>query len=270
MVALAAAPLAAQGDKPAHHAPKPPKSLRLYIFDCGVLKPADAKAFGFDQVAELKMSVPCFLVAHPKGTMMWDVGVVPDSDFKARWESGQRKVSSRSPSRSSRNWRPLGYEPEDIKYLAFSHYHIDHTANANMFAGSTWLVSQAERDIMFSDKPAPVRVEKNFSALKDSKTTILPADIRLRRLRRRNGNHQADSWPHSRPPGAVSETPQNRARARSRATCIITTKSAIPITCRTSSTTRSSRSRAAPRLRNFSRHRARSCGSSTTSPPTPS
>jgi N-acyl homoserine lactone hydrolase len=47
--------------------------------------------------------------------------------------------------------------PQDIKYIAFSHYHIDHTANANMFAGSTWLVAQAERDIMFSDKPAPVR-----------------------------------------------------------------------------------------------------------------
>ena len=82
VIALAAAPLAAQNGS-AHHAPKPPKSLRLYIFDCGVLKPADAKSYGFDKVAELKMSVPCFLVAHPKGTMMWDVGVVPDSDFKA-------------------------------------------------------------------------------------------------------------------------------------------------------------------------------------------
>ena len=65
--------------------------------------------------------------------------------------------------------------PEDIQYVSFSHYHIDHTANANMFAASTWLVEQAERDIMFSDKPAPVRAEKNYAALKDSKTTILSA-----------------------------------------------------------------------------------------------
>jgi N-acyl homoserine lactone hydrolase len=173
IIALAAAPLAAQ-NTPAHHAPKPPKSLRLYIFDCGVLKPADARSYGFDQVAELKMSVPCFLVAHPKGAMMWDVGVVPDSDFK-----GDGSPVSQGFIEVSKPLKPqleaLGYEPEDIKYLAFSHYHIDHTANANMFAGSTWLVEQAERDIMFSDKPAPVRVEKNFSALKDSKTTILPA-----------------------------------------------------------------------------------------------
>ena len=50
VMALAAAPVAAQ-NAPAHHPPKPPKSLRLYVFDCGVLPPADAKSFGFDHVA---------------------------------------------------------------------------------------------------------------------------------------------------------------------------------------------------------------------------
>jgi glyoxylase-like metal-dependent hydrolase (beta-lactamase superfamily II) len=173
IAALAAAPLAAQNGA-AHHAPKPPKSLRLYVFDCGVLKPTDAKAFGFDKVAVLDMSVPCFLVAHPKGTLMWDVGTVPDSAFKgdgSPYVQGMMHVDK--PLKPQ--LEALGYEPGDIKYIAFSHYHIDHTANANMFAGSTWLVSQAERDIMFSDKPAPVRVEQNYSALKDSKTTILPA-----------------------------------------------------------------------------------------------
>ena len=173
LLALAAAPLAAQNGSP-HRAPKPPKSLRLYIFDCGVLKPADAKAFGFEHVTELKMSVPCFLVAHPKGTMMWDAGVAPDSDFK-----GDGSPVSQGFIEVAKPLKPqleaLGYEPGDIQYIAFSHYHIDHTANANMFAGSTWLVSQPERDIMFSDKPAPVRAEKNYAALKDSKTTILPS-----------------------------------------------------------------------------------------------
>jgi N-acyl homoserine lactone hydrolase len=173
LIALAATSLAAQ-NIPAHHAPKAPKTVRLYVFDCGVLTPADAKAFGFDHVSELKMSVPCFLVAHPKGTMMWDVGTAPDSDFKADGAPIQQgMITVTKPLKSE--LEAIGYEPADIKYVAFSHYHIDHTANANMFAGSTWLVNQAERDIMFSDKPAPVRVEKNYSALKDSKTITLPA-----------------------------------------------------------------------------------------------
>ena len=171
VIALAAASLAAQTG-PLHRSPKPPKSLRLYIFDCGVLTPADAKSFGFDKVSELRMSVPCFLVAHPKGTMMWDVGVSPDSDFKADGAPiKQGMITVTKPLKPQ--LEAIGYEPADIKYIAFSHYHIDHTANANMFAGSTWLVSQPERDIMFSDKPAPVRADKNYMALKDSKTTIL-------------------------------------------------------------------------------------------------
>jgi N-acyl homoserine lactone hydrolase len=171
VIALAAASLAAQTG-PLHRSPKPPKSLRLYIFDCGVLTPADAKSFGFDKVSELRMSVPCFLVAHPKGTMMWDVGVAPDSDFKADGAPvKQGMITVTKPLKPQ--LEAIGYEPADIKYIAFSHYHIDHTANANMFASSTWLVSQPERDIMFSDKPAPVRADKNYMALKDSKTTIL-------------------------------------------------------------------------------------------------
>ena len=209
IIVLAAAQLAAQ------HAPKPPKSLRLYIFDCGVLKPADAKSFGFDNVAELKMSVPCFLVAHPKGTMMWDVGVVPDSDFKADGSPvSQGFIEVAKPLKPQ--LEAIGYEPADIKYIAFSHYHIDHTANANMFAGSTWLVSQPERDIMFSDKPAPVRTEKNFSALKDSKTIILPSDIDydvfgdgtviIKQTPGHTPGHQV----------SVSEASQNRTRARRR------------------------------------------------------
>src|ERR1700747_1061977 len=60
------------------------KSLRLYIFDCGMLKIADPARYHLkpEELVTTNMSVPCFLVAHPKGTMMWDVGVIPDSRFK--------------------------------------------------------------------------------------------------------------------------------------------------------------------------------------------
>jgi hypothetical protein len=28
------------------------------------------------------MVVPCYLVVHPSGTLMWEAGVIPDSSFK--------------------------------------------------------------------------------------------------------------------------------------------------------------------------------------------
>jgi glyoxylase-like metal-dependent hydrolase (beta-lactamase superfamily II) len=54
-----------------------------------------------------------------------------------------------------------------------SHYHSDHTANANAFAGSTWIVQKAERDAMFAATPAQIMAPATYSALKDAKTKVL-------------------------------------------------------------------------------------------------
>ena len=69
-----------------------------------------------------------------------------------------------------------GYAPSDITFLSMSHYHGDHVANANSFAGATWLVRKVERDRMFSDPPIPRSDPANYNRLKDSKTILLDKD----------------------------------------------------------------------------------------------
>ncbi len=61
-----------------------PQLVRLYIFDCGILENIDTKRFGLnkEEVAVNRLSVPCFLVVHPKGTLIWDAGMVPDLAWK--------------------------------------------------------------------------------------------------------------------------------------------------------------------------------------------
>jgi glyoxylase-like metal-dependent hydrolase (beta-lactamase superfamily II) len=65
-----------------------------------------------------------------------------------------------------------------VPYLALSHYHYDHTANANEFAGAIWLVRQAGRDAMFAEKPPGVTQPSTYAALRNSKTLILKSDER--------------------------------------------------------------------------------------------
>ena len=163
-----------------HHAPVV-KSLRVYIFDCGMLKIADPGRYHLkpEEMATTNMSVACFLVAHPKGTLMWDVGVIPDGQLKP----DGAPVTVEYATSVATVTRPLlpqlaavGYLPSDITYLAFSHFHYDHVANANAFAASTWLVRKLERDIMFSDPPSPRTVPAFFSQLKNSKTIIIKDD----------------------------------------------------------------------------------------------
>jgi glyoxylase-like metal-dependent hydrolase (beta-lactamase superfamily II) len=152
----------------------PPVSVRLYVFDCGKLDIPDTSPYQLTraEIATNVMSVPCFLVAHPRGTLIWDVGAVPDRSIPAGGTGTLRNYGT-STRKLEAQLIQVGYTPSDITYLSFSHFHWDHVGNANLFARSTWLVRQAERDVMFADPPSPRTEPENFSALKNSRTTII-------------------------------------------------------------------------------------------------
>ena len=67
------------------------------------------------------------------------------------------------------------HRPQDITYFAFSHAHVDHSANANEFAASTWLTSPAERAWMWQENNDRVQ-PSFFSELKNTKTVSLDKD----------------------------------------------------------------------------------------------
>ncbi len=166
-----AGPAVAQG--PADKA-KAPDSVRLYVFDCGKLNIQDTTPYQLkrDEIATNMMSVPCFLVAHPKGTLMWETGAVPDEVIPPGGTGTFRQTGS-SSKRLQDQLAEIGYAPSDITYLALSHFHWDHVGNANLFAGATWLVRPLERDVMFADPPSPRTEPANFSALKSSNTVLI-------------------------------------------------------------------------------------------------
>ena len=152
----------------------PPKSVRLYVFDCGTLDIPDPSPYQLkkEELATKDMSAPCFLVAHPQGTLMWDAGPVPDSAFKPGGGPGTMRYATAKKTLTSQ-LAEIGYSPADITYLSISHFHWDHIGNANLFAGSTWLVRKLERDVMFTEPFSPRTEPQNYSALKNSKTVIV-------------------------------------------------------------------------------------------------
>jgi glyoxylase-like metal-dependent hydrolase (beta-lactamase superfamily II) len=120
-------------------------------------------------------------VAHPKGTLMWDVGVIPDETVEAAASKGGahfdvNPVSAAVLTRTLKGQLALiGYSPADITYVAISHAHKDHSANLNQFAASTWLVRPAEREFMW--KKGNERVEPSFyTKLEHSKSISIDKD----------------------------------------------------------------------------------------------
>src|SRR5205807_548781 len=63
---------------------KLPVLLRLYVLGCGEIHVADTARYELrrEEVETSQLSVACFLVVHPKGALIWDVGAVPDSEWQ--------------------------------------------------------------------------------------------------------------------------------------------------------------------------------------------
>jgi N-acyl homoserine lactone hydrolase len=152
-------------------------STRMYVFDCATLNDRDPGAYGLtrEQVASVDMSDPCFLIVHPKGTLLWDTGL-NDAVYN-RPEGGGPKHDKIAKSLRSQ-LAQIGYQPAGITYLAISHAHGDHSGNANDYAASTWIVQKAERDFMFRGDIAAISTAKpdQYDKLKDSKKIVIDGD----------------------------------------------------------------------------------------------
>jgi len=73
--------------------------------------------------------------------------------------------------------RKVGYAPETINFVAFSHMHGDHSGNGNAFSRSIVLMQQEEYDAAFGPEPGKFRFNPaTFGNLKDNDFIKLKGD----------------------------------------------------------------------------------------------
>ena len=178
---LALQPAAGQSKQ----SPRLPQSVRLYVLDGGTLESDPARyRLTREEISASQLSVTAFLIAHPKGTLMWDTGAIADDTWTPTGRPVRRRlVLSNGQERivTLRNTMKaqldaIGYASSDITYLALSHYHWDHTANANQFVRSTWLARQVERDVMLPEKVPDPPQPSTFAELRNGKTVLISGD----------------------------------------------------------------------------------------------
>lgn len=159
-------------------AAKSPAGLKLYAMDCGLFSVPNADMFS-DDGAYAKVArdlvVPCYLIRHPKGDLIWDTGV-PQAIADLPGGKGPGGVSV--AHKLTDQLKQLGLTPADIEYLSISHSHFDHIGNAGLFAAhSTWIVDADERAYAF--RPA-ARADKQgfaaYSALETARTVEIKGD----------------------------------------------------------------------------------------------
>ena len=178
---LALQPAAGQS----RQSPRLPQSVRLYVLDGGTLE-SDPVRYRLtkEEISAAQLSVTAFLIAHPKGTLMWDTGAIADDTWAPNGtpvrrrlvlSNGQERIVTLRTTMKAQ-LAAIGYAPSDITYLALSHYHWDHTANANQFVKSTWLARQVERDVMLPEKVPDPPQPSTFAELRNGKTVLISGD----------------------------------------------------------------------------------------------
>ena len=155
--------------------------IKLYTFDGGTVMVNNLELFSQDttyQGQTKEFSDAFYVISHPDGNLMWDAGLPegliglaePFTD-----PSGAFTVSRRDSVVSQ--LKSIGMEIDDIKYIALSHTHFDHSGHANRFKNSTWLVQEVEYDSITS-ATSQVANADNYNAIKElTKTKKLNGDF---------------------------------------------------------------------------------------------
>lgn len=147
-----------------------PKSVELYAMDCGRFDVPNADMFADDGAYKgvpAKMVVPCYLVRHPKGDLIWDTGLPA--------QGGETASMGGKPGRPlADQLADLGLTPADIEYVSVSHSHFDHIGQAGLFAASTWIVDPDEKAAAFSEAARKnAATFAGYSALENAKTILI-------------------------------------------------------------------------------------------------
>ena len=114
--------------------------------------------------------VRCYLVEHPNGLLLWDTGLPePGSPADALALGEWAKISAPLlPWLGER-----GITGQDFTYLGFSHVHIDHAGNANLFPTSTVLLGAREHVHAFGPNVRDPYQPDDYAGLRESKTVLV-------------------------------------------------------------------------------------------------
>lgn len=152
--------------------------VRLYVMDCGKIEIADASLVspGAGQGEKAIFANACYLIVHTKGVLLWDTGL---ADLLAKAPGAVSKGGFTFSIRKTliSQLRQIGYTPYDIGLVGFSHFHPDHTGNANLFRRSIILVQKEEYSAAFGAESARYQFDRStYDALSGSKFIKLQGD----------------------------------------------------------------------------------------------
>ena len=156
--------------------------VRLYVFNCGDFLFPSVQNFGVgdNETTVRELVVPCYVIEHPKGTLLWDGGLPSAVADMPGW---QRNPENGTQFRLQRTLQDqllgmdLGFDLTSIDLAAFSHIHSDHVGVANELINATWLVQRGDYDVVANDAAVPAYDPALLADIRKRPTQVLDGDF---------------------------------------------------------------------------------------------
>jgi N-acyl homoserine lactone hydrolase len=149
---------------------------KLYVFDCGLLNLESLEMFNLTQSESSvrQMFVPCYLIEHENGRLLWDGGL-PKSVADV-----EGPVSIDGGSMVYKRWivdqlADMDISQSDVTHVAYSHLHFDHAGAANFFVESNVIMQRKEWDAAFGGESEFIDTSL-FDGLKGAKLSFIDGD----------------------------------------------------------------------------------------------
>lgn len=152
-------------------------NVRLYVFDCGLIGAEDISPFNLsnEETPVRELFVPCYLIEHPDGRMLWDAGL-PLAMAGQGTIGPVDGVYHRYDRSLIDQLADMKVSPGDVDLVAFSHMHYDHAGAANAFTQSRLLIQATEYEAAFETPDNPFFQADLYMDLKDNKRQMLNGD----------------------------------------------------------------------------------------------
>jgi glyoxylase-like metal-dependent hydrolase (beta-lactamase superfamily II) len=123
--------------------------MKMYAFSCGTLTcDKSLITFGRDIGKKFTVPVPYYLIQHPKGNVLFDLGnsIEVARDAKKHWGviADFYVPEMKEDDYVVNNLKKIGIKPEDIKYIVMSHLHLDHAGGVGEFPNAKYIVQKED------------------------------------------------------------------------------------------------------------------------------
>ena len=156
-------------------------SVQLYVFNCGDFRFPSVENFsvGDNETTVRDLVVPCYIINHPRGTLLWDGGLPSATANNSGWQRDPEtgvQVRMQQTLQSQLLEMDLGFDLTSINLAAFSHIHYDHVGVANELTNAKWLVQRGDYEVVAKGGTVPAYDPALLAEIKKRPTQVLDGD----------------------------------------------------------------------------------------------